>query len=151
MLPSGSTAPRGGFTLLEALLALTLAGILLAIALPPAGRRERRAAARVAADALGADLVRARSAGILAGETVTVRLDSLVGEWALVAADGSVLFRRRLSRGLRLHTTAYRQEIPFTSRGTSNLYSTTWIEVAADSAAPTPGIRVSPTGVAEPW
>jgi hypothetical protein len=45
-----------------------------------------------------------------------------------------------------IRTTANRQSIPFTARGTTDLYSTTWIGPAADPGGTWHGIRVSPSG-----
>lgn len=127
-----------------------MAGILGSVALRPMARWQRRAAVRATASTLRADLARARVEGVLRGETVTVVLDTIGDGWWAQGRDGEILFDRRLDPGLSLVTTAHRGRIPFTSRGTSNLYSTTWIAVDDDPDARWHGARVSPTGAVEP-
>lgn len=127
-----------------------MAGILGSVALRPVARWRSRAAVRATASTLRADLARARVAGVLQGQTVTVVLDTIEDGWRALGRDGAVLFERRLDPGLSLVTTAHRGRIPFTSRGTSNLYSTTWIAADHDPDARWHGARVSPTGAVEP-
>lgn len=127
-----------------------MAGILGSVALRPVARWQRRAAVRATASTLRADLARARVEGVLRGETVTVVLDTIADGWRAQGGDGTVLFERRLDSGLSLVTTAHRNRIPFTSRGTSNLYSTTWIAADDDPDSRWHGARVSPTGAVEP-
>lgn len=127
-----------------------MAAILASVALRPVARWQRRAVAHATASTLRADLARARVLGVLRGETVTVVLDTIQDGWWGEAKDGTVLFERRLDPGLSLTSTAHRGRIPFTSRGTSNLYSTTWIGIPDDPDARWHGARVSPTGAVEP-
>ena len=85
-----------------------MAAILAGAALRPVGRWRHRAVARAAAATLRADLARARSHGVLRGETVTVVLDTLDPGWRVTAGDGSPLLERRLDGGLAIVTTAHR-------------------------------------------
>lgn len=138
-----------GVTATELLIGLVVLGILLALAMPPLARRQRRAEIDVGTRRLEADLARARVAAVLRGETVTVRLDTVVAGWSVRAASGETLATRRLPEGIRLRTSAHLEAIPFTARGTSNLYSTTWLAAVDDPSLPPRGIRVSPTGAVE--
>lgn len=131
------------------LLALATLAILVAVALPPLAGRQRRGEVRVAARTLEADLARARTAAVLAGRTVTVRLDTLAGSYLVEGPGGEPIVARRLQAPLELRTTAHGQAIPFTARGTSNLYSTTWIGTPGDVGARWHGVRVSPSGAVE--
>lgn len=146
----GSRRGSPAFTLHDVLIALTIAAILTSAFAPPLARWQRRAVARATASTLRVDLARARVHGVLRGETVTVILDTIQDGWRVEAGDGAVLLERRLGVGLSLVSTAHRGRIPFTSRGTSNLYSTTWIGVEDDPDARWHGARVSPTGAVEP-
>lgn len=140
---------RRAFAALDLFVALVVLAILLSLALPSLAGRERRAAADAAARRLRGDLARARAAAVLGGATVTVALDTTAGGWTASTAGGDTLFTTRLRSDLALRTTAHRQAIPFTARGTSNLYSTTWVLVPADPDAPWRGTRVSPAGTVE--
>lgn len=141
--------PGGGHSLLEALLVLAVLAILLSLAAPPIVRWDRRFAAAAAARALRGDLARARTDAVLRGESVSVGLDTLAGAWRTTTQAGDTLRVRVLGPGLALSTTAHRQRILFTARGTSDLYSTTWIRVPADPGAREHGLRVAPTGAIE--
>lgn len=147
-LRPGRGAPA--FTLHDVLVAVTIATILAGAFLRPLARWHLRSLARAAAATLRADLARGRVHGVLRGETVTVVLDTVADAWRIEDGEGAVLFDRRLDSGLSLVSTAHEGRIPFTSRGTSNLYSTTWIVVTDDPDAPWRGARVSPTGAVEP-
>lgn len=149
LLLDGLFVRRRGFTLLEILILLVVAGILLSIAGPSLATSHRRYAVLVAVRTLKADIAQARVRAILDGATVRVVLDTLAGGYQLEGAGPAPLRRRSLPPGLLLRTTAYRQEILFGPRGTSNLYSTTWIGVAGDPDARWHGVRVIPTGAIE--
>lgn len=144
----GRGAPA--FTLYDLLVALTIATILAGAFLRPLGKWHLRSLSRATAATLRTDLARARVHGVLRGETVTVVLDTIADGWRVEAGEGDVLLDRRLERGLSLVSTAHQGRIPFTARGTSNLYSTTWIVVTDDPDAPWRGARVSPVGAVEP-
>lgn len=128
---------------------LVVLAILLSAAWPPVARWGRRFESAAGARELAADLARARSAAVLRGETVTVSLDTLAGAWRATTASGDTLLHGRLGPGLRLTTTANRERVLFTARGTGDLYSTTWVGVPTDPAARLHGLRVAPTGAIE--
>ena len=140
---------RLGVTVLELAVALIAAGVLLALAVPAVSSVERRLGAYVAASTFRSDVTGARQHAILEGATVRVVLDTLVGAYHVEDVDRRVLRRRRLRAGLALKTTAHRQEILFSPRGTSNLYSTTWIGVRRDTDGRWYGLRVLPSGAIE--
>lgn len=139
----------GGFTLLELIFALVLLGILLALIAPRFGRSERRWAAYTAGRTLAADVARARRMAIQDRSTVRVVLDTLTGAYEVRLAGGQAVTRRRLRSDLALGTTAHLEEILFSPRGTSNLYSTAWIVARGDPLAREHRIRVLPTGAIE--
>lgn len=139
----------GGFTLVELLVASIVLAILLALAAPPLGRGERRWAAYAAGRTLAAEVARARQRAIQDRQTVRVVLDTVGGTYEVRPASGDPLPRHRLRPDLRLGTTAYRQEILFSGRGTSNLYATAWVGVRDDPAGREHRIRVLPTGAIE--
>ncbi|MGH7570284.1 MAG: GspH/FimT family pseudopilin [Gemmatimonadota bacterium] len=139
----------GGFTLLELLLALIVLGILVALMAPSLSRGERRWAAYAAVRTLASDVARARQRAIQERVTVRVVLDTLGGAWDVRLASGETVTRRKLRSGLALGTSAYLQEILFSARGTSNLYSTAWVVVRDDPLARERRIRVLPTGAIE--
>jgi hypothetical protein len=88
---------------------------------------------------------------ILRGRTVTVVVDTVAGSYAVTESGGDSLLSRAVSPSVRIRTTANRQSIPFTARGTTDLYSTTWIGPAEDPDGAWHGIRVAPSGaVAKP-
>lgn len=148
-MPSPSRTAPGGFTLLELIFALVALGVLLALVLPPLGRSERRWAAYAAARTLAADVARARRLAIQERVTVRVVLDTVQGAYDVRPGDGDAVTRRKLRDDLALGTTAYLQEILFSARGTSNLYSTAWIVARGDPLAREHRIRVLPTGAIE--
>jgi hypothetical protein len=76
-------------------------------------------------------------------------LDTVVSAYQVEDVDRRVLRRRELRAGLALKTTAHQQEILFSPRGTSNLYSTTWIGVRRDPDGRWYGLRVLPSGAIE--
>lgn len=125
---------------------LAAAAVVASAAAPSLSRARRAYAAWSAGRELRADLVVARTRAILDGATVRVALDTLRGRYAVVGPAGDTLRRRELPEFLRLRTTAARQEVLFTARGTSNLYSTTWIGGATDPDLRWHGARVAPTG-----
>ncbi len=135
-----------GTTLVELAMALALLAILLALAAPSLGQARGHFALAAAVRELRADLARARSRAVLDGATAWVELDTLDAGWRLVDGAGRVVRERPLGAGLLLRTTATRQRIPFTARGTSSLYATVWIGAANDPAAGWRGVRVAPTG-----
>lgn len=144
-----TTDRETGFTLVELILASIVLAILITLAAPPFGRTERRWAAYTAARALAADVARARQRAIRDRRTVRVVLDTLEGSYEVQPAGGNPLLRRRLRPDLRLRTSAYRQEILFSGRGTSSLYATAWVGVRGDPRAREHRIRVLPTGAIE--
>jgi prepilin-type N-terminal cleavage/methylation domain-containing protein len=137
---------RSAYSIVELLVVVTVLAILVALASPAISQASRRYAALSAARELRSDLVAARTRAILDGATVRVVVDTLAGTYELVTADGDTVRRRTLPSVLLLRSTAWRQEILFTARGTSSLYSTTWIGVAGDPDARWHGARVAPTG-----
>ena len=137
---------RSAYSIVELLVVVTVLAILVALASPAISQASRRYAALSAARELRSDLVAARTRAILDGATVRVVVDTLAGTYGLVTADGDTVRRRTLPSVLLLRSTAWRQEILFTARGTSSLYSTTWIGVAGDPDARWHGARVAPTG-----
>ena len=146
---SRTNREEAGFTLVELILASIVLAILLALAAPPFGRSERRWAAYTAARTLAADVARARQRAIQDRRTVRVVLDTMDGSYEVRPTDGKPLPRRRLRSDLRLGTTAHRQEILFSGRGTSSLYAAAWVGVPGDPRAREHRIRVLPTGAIE--
>ena len=147
--PAARAGLRAGFTLLEIVIVLTVAGILIGIAAPSLARAHRRHAAYAAGRTLRADVAQARLKAILEGATVRVVIDTLAARYRVEDSARTVWRERALPEGLVLRTTAYRQEVLFSARGTSNLYSTTWIGVGDDPEARSHGVRVIPTGAIE--
>jgi Tfp pilus assembly protein FimT len=131
---------------MELLVVLAAAAVVAASAGPPLSKFRRGYAAWSAGRDLRADLVVARTRAILDGATVRVALDTLRGRYVVVCASGDTLRRRELPTILQLRTTAARQEVLFTARGTSNLYSTSWVGSASDPDVRWHGARVAPTG-----
>lgn len=129
---------------------LVFLGILIEIAWPRWAAWSDRQAVAAAARTFRTDLQRARAAAILRGETIAVELDTLAASYeARSLRGGQRLFGRRLGEGLFLRTTAYRERILFTARGTGSLYSTTWIGAHDRRDARWHGTRVTPTGAIE--
>lgn len=139
-------ARTAGTSILELLVAVFIAGVLLAAAVPDLGKAQRRYAAHAAARQLRVDLARSRMDAILRGRTVTVVIDTLAGTWTATDAEGVLLYERSTPLSVAVRTTANRQSIPFTARGTTDLYSTTWIGPADDPGGTWHGIRVAPSG-----
>lgn len=137
---------RAGYALVDVLLVLFVLGVLLSAAVPDLGRASRRYAATGAARQLRADLARVRMDAVLRGSTVTVAIDTVAGTYQASVADGAVLLARRVPDSVAIRTSANRQSIPFTARGTTDLYSTTWIGPAWDPEGKWHGIRVAPSG-----
>lgn len=137
---------RSGYALVDVLVVLFVLGILLSAAVPDLGRANRRYAALSAARQLRADLARVRMDAILRGITVTVAIDTVAGAYEASDAAGVVLVARRVPDSLAIRTSANRQSIPFTARGTADLFSTTWIGPAVDPEGKWHGIRVAPSG-----
>lgn len=139
--------PRTGtraFAIADVFVTLVVLAILATIASPAISRAVRRYAAYGAAREFRADLARARIRAILDGRTVSLVVED--GAYRAERSDDEVLLRRTLPKGVSISTTAYRGTIPFTSRGTSNLYSTTTIRVEDDPGARAWIVRVAPSG-----
>jgi Tfp pilus assembly protein FimT len=137
---------RSGYALVDVLVVLFVLGVLLSAAVPDLGRANRRYAALSAARQLRADLARVRMDAILRGITVTVAIDTVGGAYEASDAGGVVLLARRIPDSVAIRTSANRQAIPFTARGTADLFSTTWIGPAVDPEGKWHGIRVAPSG-----
>lgn len=137
---------RSGYALVDVLIVLFVLGVLLSAAAPDVGRANRRYAALSAARQLRADLARVRMDAILRGTTVTVAIDTVAGAYEANDAGGMVLLARRVPDSVAIRTSANRQSIPFTARGTADLFSTTWIGPAVDPEGKWHGIRVAPSG-----
>lgn len=137
---------RSGYALVDVLIVLFVLGVLLSAAVPDLGRANRRYAAIGAARQLRADLARVRMDAILRGSTVTIAIDTVAGAYEASDAGGAVLLTRRVPGSVAIRTSANRQSIPFTARGTTDLYSTTWIGPAADPEGKWHAIRVAPSG-----
>ena len=137
---------RSGYALVDVLIVLFVLGVLLSAAAPDLGRANRRYAALSAARQLRADLARVRMDAILRGSTVTVAIDTVAGAYQASDAGGVVLLARRVPESVTIRTSANRQSIPFTARGTADLFSTTWIGPAVDPEGKWHGIRVAPSG-----
>ena len=135
-----------GHTLVDMLVVLFVLGVFLSVAVPDLGRAQRRYAAFAAARQLRADLARVRMDAILRGTTVTVAIDTVSGSWEAIDVGGAVLLAGRVPGSVAVRTSANRQSIPFTARGTTDLYSTTWIGPALDPEGKWHAIRVAPSG-----
>ena len=136
---------RAGYALVDVLVVLFVLGVLLSAAVPDLGRASRRYAAIGAARQLRADLARVRMDAILRGSTVTVAIDTVSGAWEASDADGIILLSRQAPGSVAIRTSANRQSILFTARGTTDLYSTTWIGPASDPEGRWHAIRVAPS------
>lgn len=136
---------RSGQTLLEIVVVAFLIGLLASLVAPTLARTTRRAEAVSAARELRADLVAARTRAVLDGATVRVAIDTVGLRYRIVAGADTVRVRD-LGHRLFLKTNAVRGEVLFTPRGTSSIYSTTWIGVRDDPGARWHGTRVAPTG-----
>ena len=141
-----SCTRRSGHAIVDVIIVLFVLGVLLSAAAPDLGRANRRYAAIGAARQLRADLARIRMDAILRGSTVTVAIDTVAGAYGARDAGGAVLLARRVPASVAIRTSANRQSIPFTARGTTDLYSTTWIGPAADPEGKWHAIRVAPSG-----
>jgi len=86
---------RAGFTLLELVIVLFLAGLLLGLALPRVSALRNRSAVRSATGELGAAFSTARSAAIAQRASVAVVLDTAAGA-VEVRSSGRALLRRPL-------------------------------------------------------
>lgn len=137
---------RSGYALVDVLIVLFVLGIILSAAAPDLGRANRRYAAMAAARQLRADLARVRMDAILRGSTVTVAIDTVAGTYQASDAGGAVLLARRVPGSVAIRTSANRQSIPFTARGTTDLYSTTWVGPAEDPEGKWHATRVAPSG-----
>ncbi len=83
------TRGDAGFTLLELLVVMVLAGLLLAVALPNLGTATQPAALRADAAALTAALRLARERAVLDGREVRVTLDVREQQWRVLTAAGT--------------------------------------------------------------
>lgn len=135
-----------GYTMVEILITLAVVGILMGTAFPTVWQAHQSYKRYAATRRLQVDLQRARSVAVQRAETVRVVIDTIGGRYRGERSDGVVIFDRRLNGSLALRTTAYRQTIPFTARGTANLYSTTWIVTADGQTTGSVRVRVSPVG-----
>lgn len=86
---------------------------------------------------------------VMSGKTTRVVLDTTRGRYSWFDADSALYRERPLPSGVLLRTTAHRQTVLFSPRGTSNLYSTTWLAADNDHTARWHRLRVSPTGTIE--
>lgn len=132
------------FAVSDVFVTLAVLGILASIAAPAVSRAVRRYAAYGSVRELRADLAGARIHAILDGRTVSLVVEDR--GYRVERSDGTVLSRTTLPAGVTISTTAHRSTIPFTSRGTSNLYSTTTVAVENDPDARAWVVRVSPSG-----
>jgi len=137
---------ENGTVLLDVLTALVILAILLSLSVPRLTEARARFALYAAGRGLVDDLAWTRTQAILEGRTLTVVIVPAEASYRVEDAAGVVLRERRLAPGLALTSTAHRGRILFTARGTSNLYSTTWIEAANHAAVRRRGVRVAPTG-----
>jgi Tfp pilus assembly protein FimT len=149
-MPRSRFRPAAGHSLVDALIVLSLVSVLLSVAVPDLARAHRRFAASAAARQLRVDLAQARMNAILRGGTVTVAIDTVAGAYTATDVDGTTQLVRRVPAAVRIRTTANRQSIPFTARGTTDLYSTTWIGPADDPGGKWHRIRVAPSGAPDP-
>src|SRR6476646_6649716 len=90
-----SIVRRRGFTLLELIVVLMIAGLVMAIAVPPFASLRDRAAVRTATADLGALFSSARQLAITRRTTVAVVFDTLAGV-VQVRAGGRTLQKRLL-------------------------------------------------------
>lgn len=123
----GRTAPshRLGFTAVEMIVVLVLAGILVGIAAPPLGRMRTRAALQNARAAVTSALTVARSASTQWGRTSILRIDAYGDAlWTVVdtgsagtGADTVVLGRFLLRDDFGVNLRSERTALCFNSRG----------------------------------
>lgn len=89
---------RGGFTLIELIVVLTLSAVMLGFAGLTVGRYLGRTAARRAAQVFAQDLTRARNFAVRTRTPVVLRFDEAGLEYELVTLDGATdIVRRRFS------------------------------------------------------
>ncbi|HUF90397.1 MAG TPA: GspH/FimT family pseudopilin [Gemmatimonadota bacterium] len=145
-MPRSRLRRTAGHSLADTLIVLAVLAVLLSTALPDLARARDRFAALASARQLRADLAHARMLAILRGRTVTVAIDTVAGAYTATLEGGTPEIVRRVPASVRIRTTAHLQSIPFTARGTTDLYSTTWIGPAEDPGGTWHGIRVAPSG-----
>ncbi len=117
---------RGGFTLTEAVLVLTLVIVTLAIASSLYGDYIERTAARGVAGVFAQDLVSARSVALRNRETVVVRFDEANRYYTIATTNGTEVVARRYGDGADIRLAAMDLALPgdtmvFNSRGVADL------------------------------
>lgn len=107
---------RSAFSLAEVVVALVIAGILFALALPRLAAIQDAAATRGAAADLDALFATARHLAVTRRENLTVRLDPVSAE-AQVRGRGQILVRHRLGAIFGISMTATRDSSVYDARG----------------------------------
>lgn len=105
-----------GYTLAELLMVVSIAGVMLAIAVPRAVRLLDRIAVSAAASDVHATLAFARSLALAGGSSVAVDIDSSTGTLRIRRAVDSLLSRNvGQAHGVRVSST--RDSLAYDSRG----------------------------------
>ena len=130
------TSARGGVTLVELCMVLTLVGLLASIAIARFTRYLDRAAARAAVAEAATVVLRARDEAMAQRAPVSVRFDTLAGTLEL-SARGVVLSRAALGHAHGVSLSSTRDSLAYDPRGlgwgAANLTMTARRGAAAES------------------
>lgn len=143
IMPSLPRVPSRGFTLVETLAALVLAGILTSIAFVPLTRAVDRASVRSASDELMTALAIARQVAIMRASQVTATLDTIAGT-VTVECEGDTTHRRPVESLYGVSLAATRSTVRFSANGVGYGVSNLRVIARRRSAADT--IYVSRAG-----
>lgn len=111
-----SAIRRAGFTLLELTVVLTVAGLLLAIAVPRVSSLRDRSSVKAAVDELGGSFSTARRWAIARRAVVAVVLDTAAGV-VEVRSGGRSLLRRSLKQVYGIELASNRDSAVYDPRG----------------------------------
>ncbi|MFN8544310.1 MAG: GspH/FimT family pseudopilin [Candidatus Binatia bacterium] len=109
-----------GFTLLEALIGVALAGVLAAISVPRLGEWRAVLALEGTAQELSTALRLARGQALSGGETVEVRFDSGAGRWETYTRAGRIGAAQALPPRVAFAGLPARSAVRFAGTGTAD-------------------------------
>lgn len=112
----GTSLRRGGYTLVEVLIALVMIAIVLGVAFPAMKRGFDRIATRGAASDAVAAFSLARASAVAAARQTTVRIDT-AGRISVLTSRGDTLMTRHLARLHRVAVAATRREMTYSPVG----------------------------------
>ena len=134
---------HGGFTLIETVVVVVLAGLLASLALAPIGRAVDRAAVRAASDELITALAIGRQLAIMRSSFVTATVDTTAGS-VTVECNGDTVHRRPIEGLHGVALAATRATIRFSPNGLG--YGVSNLRVIARRRAAADTIFVSRAG-----